>query len=100
MGVSKMASEARVGFALMSQSSYRAGFSIGLKLIQSLCKSTVPDQTDTLVILGHLCQETLVRMLFVLILDRLVLCYTIKFQEATFVNLYGIQVVHLSQLAK
>jgi hypothetical protein len=29
MGVSKMASEARVGFALMSQSSYRAGFSIG-----------------------------------------------------------------------
>jgi hypothetical protein len=55
----------------------------------------VPDQTDTFGNFGAFMSRNFGSMLFVLILDRLVLCYTIKFQEATFVNLYGIQVVHI-----
>jgi hypothetical protein len=58
-------------------------------------KSNGADQTDTFGNFGAFMSRNFGSMLFVLILDRLVLC-TIKFQEATFVNLYGIQVVHLS----
>jgi hypothetical protein len=58
----------------------------------------VPDQTDTLVILGHLCQETLVRDAIRSNPRSISSLLYIKFQEAVRKNLYGIQVVHISQL--
>jgi hypothetical protein len=60
----------RVGFALLE--AYRAGFSISSQANSDFiwASQIVPDQRILLVILGHLCQETLVQMLFVLILDQ------------------------------
>jgi hypothetical protein len=55
----------------------------------------VPDQTDTFGNFGAFMSRNFSSNA-IRSNPRSVLCYTIKFQEATFVNLYGIQVVHIS----